>query len=134
MSAGRRRVLVVDDDGLNRRAAEALLARHGLDVVAVAGGRDALALLAREAFDLVLVDDRMPVPDGPAVVAEVRRRETANGRPRLPVIAITASVLPEDAERLTAAGMDEVLAKPLLASDVDAAVRRWLRGSTARRP
>jgi CheY-like chemotaxis protein len=128
--AGLRRVLVVDDDALNRRAAVALLARYRVDVVAVASGREALVVLASEAIDLVLLDDRMPAPDGQAVVAEVRRREAADGGPRMPVVAITASVLPEDTERLLAAGMDEVLSKPLLADELDAVLRRRLGGPT----
>ncbi|MFL5687755.1 MAG: response regulator [Chloroflexota bacterium] len=123
---GGRRVLVVDDDALNRRAAEVLLGRHLLEVVTVSDGRAALERVAAETFDLILLDDRMAPPDGPAVAAEIRRREQVAGSPRIPIIAITASVLPEDAERLLAAGMDEVLSKPLLAAELDAALRRWL--------
>jgi two-component system sensor histidine kinase EvgS len=123
---GGRRILVVDDDALNRRAVEVLLGRHRLEVVTVADGHAALEQIAAGTFDLVLLDDRMAPPDGPAVAAEIRRREHVGGWPRLPIVAITASVLPEDAARLLAAGMDEVLSKPLLAGELDAALRRWL--------
>ncbi len=125
------RVLVVDDDALNRRAAEALLLHSNValvTVIGVADGAAALALVATEPFDLVLLDDRMPAPDGPAVAAALRRQEAAAGTRRIAVIGVTASVLPEDTERLIAAGMDAVVAKPLLAEELEGALRRWLPG------
>jgi CheY-like chemotaxis protein len=120
------RVLVVDDDELNRRVAAGLCAGLGLAVDAAAGGRAALTRLSERPFDLVLLDDRMPGLDGAGVVGELRRRETMAGLPPVPVIAITASVLPEDRDRLLAAGVDACLAKPLLAAELASVVAALL--------
>lgn len=119
-----RRVLVVDDDALNRRVAAELCARLGLVVETAADGPAALAMLAARPFDLVLLDDRLPGMGGPAVAVELRRREAAGALPRLPVVGVTASVLPEDLDRLLGSGMDACLAKPLLPGELRAVVER----------
>ena len=120
------RVLVVDDSEPNRRLAEVLLRRHGFDVASAADGATALDLLEAEPFDLVLLDAMMPGMDGPAVAREVRRREAASGLDPIPIVALTASVLPEDRARMLEAGMDDHLAKPLRAEDLAEVLGRRL--------
>jgi len=89
-------------------------------------GREALALLEREPFDLLLLDIHMPELDGFQVVGAIRERErTAGGH--LPVIALTARSRKEDRERCLRAGMDECLTKPYSAADLWAAMDRVLR-------
>ena len=112
------RVLVVDDSEPNRRLAEVLVRRDGFDVASVADGSTALALLEAEPFDLVLLDAMMPRLDGPAIAREVRRREAASGLDPIPIVALTASILPEDRARMLEAGMDDHLVKPLRAEDL----------------
>jgi CheY-like chemotaxis protein len=123
------RILVVDDNEPGRRAAEAHLVRRGAVAVGVAAGPPALERLAAEPFDLVLLDAFMPGMDGLAVAREIRRREAAAGLARIPVVALTGSVLPEDRERALAAGMDDYLAKPLDPAELADVLRRRLPDS-----
>ena len=124
------RALVVDDSEPNRRLAEVLLRRHGLQVASAADGATALALLDGEPFDLVLLDAMMPGMDGPAVAREVRRREATAGLEPIPIVALTASFLPEDRARMREAGMDDHLAKPLRAEDLAEVLERRLPAGT----
>ena len=129
----RPRILVVDDNETNRRVASVHLARHPVAVTLAASGLEALAMLSDEPVDLVLLDGMMPNLDGPAVAREIRRREAAHGLPPVPVIAVTASILPEDIRRMLEAGMDDHLAKPLRADEVTAILDRWLPTEGTRR-
>jgi len=120
------RILAAEDNEFNRDLLEHLLARLGLSAAMAINGREALALLEREPFDLLLLDIHMPELDGFQVVGAVRERErTAGGH--LPVIALTARSRAEDRERCLRAGMDEYLAKPFNAADLWAAIDRVLR-------
>src|SRR5215831_13027321 len=120
------RILVAEDNDFNRDLLEHMLARLGLSAPMAVNGREALALLEREPFDLLLLDIHMPELDGFGVVGEIRERErTAGGH--LPVIALTARSRKEDRERCLRAGMDEYLAKPFTAADLWAAIDRVLR-------
>ena len=127
------RVLVVDDSPVNRRFAETLVERRGLAVASAENGFAALDLLAAEPFDLVLVDGMMPGLDGPAVAREIRRREGAAGLDRIPIVALTASPLPEDRDRMLGAGMDDHLAKPYSPEDLAHVLGRHLRDGIAPR-
>lgn len=133
-SGERRRVLVVDDDATSRRVAESMLARLDVDVATAHSGHVALDRLATQPCDLVLLDGMMPGLDGPATAREIRRREHAAGAGRIPIIALTASVLPEDQQRMLDAGMDDHIAKPLRSEELAGALERWLpavpRGAT----
>jgi CheY-like chemotaxis protein/HPt (histidine-containing phosphotransfer) domain-containing protein len=106
------RILVVEDNLVNRRFVEAILEDAGHAPVLAAGGRDALALLERETFDVVLMDVQMPEMDGFETTAAIRVRDESNGS-RTPILAMTANAYPEDRERCLAAGMDGYIAKPL---------------------
>src|SRR5205807_3259932 len=115
----------------NRVLLEHLLARLGLSAAMAINGREALALLERELFDLLLLDIHMPELDGFQVVGAIREREqTAGGH--LPVIALTARSRNEDRERCLQAGMDECLTKPFNAADLWAAMDRVLRRDEGR--
>ena len=108
------RVLVADDHPVNRQLAAAFLEKLGHPPPTFAvNGREALNCMMRDDFDLVLMDLQMPELDGVATTAELRRREDAAGAPRLPVIAFTAHVRPDDQVACLAAGMDGFLTKPL---------------------
>jgi CheY-like chemotaxis protein len=127
------RVLVVDDTEANRRVATIHVERLGAVPVSVPSGTEALDRLAAEPFDLVLLDSMMPGLDGPAVAREVRRREAASGLPAIPIVALTASVLPEDRARMLDAGMDDHLGKPLQPDALGAVLARQLPPGTAQR-
>jgi CheY-like chemotaxis protein len=127
------RILAAEDSEFNRDLLEHMLARLGLSALMAVNGREALALLEREPFDLLLLDIHMPELDGFQVVGAIRERErTAGGH--LPVIALTARSRKEDRERCLRAGMDEYLAKPFTAADLWAAIDRVLRSRPPRQP
>lgn len=113
LSVVRGRVLLVEDDVINQRVAQRMLARMDLDVDTADDGAKALEILAHRAYDLVLMDCQMPVLDGYATTIELRRREAELGRAHVKVIGLTANVMPEDRERCAAVGMDGFLAKPV---------------------
>ena len=111
------RALVVDDNRLNSRVLEVLLARLGLQVRSVESGRLALALLAAQTFDLVVLDLRMPDVGGEQVCRAIRDQF---GLQQLPVIAYTAHCMPEERGRILAIGFSGLLIKPVSFADVKA--------------
>ena len=120
------RILVAEDNVFNRDLLEHILTRLGLSAAMAVDGWEALALLEREPFDLLLLDLHMPKLDGFQVVGAIRERErTAGGH--LPVIALTARSRREDRERCLQAGMDECLTKPYSTAELWATVDRVLR-------
>ena len=118
-------MLVVDDNAINRKVAAALLQRLGLSVELAESGQQALDLLARTPVDLVLMDLQMPDLDGAATTRALRLRE-AGGR-RTPVVALTASALPEELASCLAAGMDATLTKPVQLGELRRTLGLWLK-------
>jgi two-component system sensor histidine kinase/response regulator len=117
------RVLVTEDNPVNQMLTVDLLENQGHTVFVAATGTGALAVLEREAVDLVLLDVQMPEMSGFEVAARVREKE--RGGPRhVPIIAVTARAMKGDRERCLAAGMDDYLAKPIRAEDLLAAMSR----------
>jgi two-component system sensor histidine kinase/response regulator len=114
-----RTVLLVEDNPVNQRVAQLFLERAGCDVVMAADGEAALALLAESRVDLVLMDVQMPVMDG----LEATRRIRAGGN-RIPVVGLTANAMREQMDECRAAGMDDVLAKPIDRERLDAMLER----------
>ncbi|QBE67083.1 response regulator [Pseudoduganella lutea] len=123
----RHKVLVAEDNPVNVEVACAMLEAMGLDVCAVGNGEEALAAAKADDFDLVLMDCQMPVMDGMAATAEIRRHEQQQGRVlQLPVIAITANALQGDRETCLAAGMDDYLSKPFTQAALSGTLARWI--------
>lgn len=106
-------VLVVDDHSVNRAVAMRLLERSGYTVEVADGGRHALERLAAKTYDLVLMDLAMPEIDGLEVTRRLRALEAREGRPRTPVIAVTAHAFEADRAAVLAAGMDAFVTKPI---------------------
>jgi two-component system sensor histidine kinase/response regulator len=113
MAAGSQqaRVLVVEDNVVNQRVASGLLTRRGHHVTIAANGAEAVELVERGAFDVVLMDLQMPVMDGFAATTAIRASEAASGK-HLRIVAMTAHAMKSDRERCLAAGMDGYLSKP----------------------
>jgi two-component system, sensor histidine kinase and response regulator len=126
------RILVAEDNEFNRDLLEYMLAGQGLSATMVVDGREALALLERELFDLLLLDIHMPELDGFQVVRAIRERERTKGG-HLPVIALTARSRKEDRDECLGAGMDEYLIKPFKAADLYAAIDRVVRPRARRK-
>jgi len=112
------RVLVAEDNLVNQQLAKRLLEKRGHRVVVAANGREALAAVEKENFDLVLMDVQMPEMDGLEATAAIREKEKDNGA-RLPVVALTAHAMKGDRERCLAAGMDGYLSKPIRSQELD---------------
>jgi len=108
-------VLVAEDNPVNRQVIRGLLRRLQVSFDIVEGGLDAVERATDAAchYDIVLMDCEMPDIDGYAATRRIREFESASGRSRLPVVALTAHALAEFVERCTAAGMDGHLAKPV---------------------
>ncbi len=121
---GRRlRILLAEDNLINRKVVVKMLAKHGHEVVCVEDGRAAVNACRRSRFDLVLMDLQMPEMDGLAATAEIRAWE-APLQTHMPIIALTAHALEGDAQRCLAAGMDGHIPKPLRQKDLLAALAR----------
>ena len=121
-----RRILIVEDHPTNQALMGWRMQQLGLPHVLAENGEQALALLARTRFDLVLTDCRMPVMDGYAMTRRIREQERDRGGARLPVIALTASAMEDDLQRCREAGMDDLLAKPVALGALRQALLQWL--------
>lgn len=119
-------VLLVEDHPVSRRVVAAQLEALGAAVETAADGAEALERLAARRYGLVLCDLELPDLDGAALVRRIRAVEAVHGAPRRPVVALTASALPEEAERCRAAGMDEVVVKPATLDRLEQVLERWL--------
>ena len=120
------RVLLVEDNTINQRVASAMLSQLGVDVVIAGDGRQALQKYVPGAFDLLLMDVHMPDMDGHEATRELRSQEAALAWPRVPIIALTATVLDADRAACEAAGMDDFLPKPFAKAALAAALHKWL--------
>ncbi len=107
------RVLVAEDNALNRRLTAALLERLGHSAEFVTDGRAAVARARSGGFDAVLMDIQMPEMDGLTATRLIREQEAAVGDARVPIIAVTADAMLENRELCLEAGMDECLVKPI---------------------
>ncbi len=121
-------VLLAEDNLVNRRLVEGLLRKAGHQVVTAADGRQALAALGNQSFDLVLMDVQMPEMDGLEATGLIREDEASSGR-HLPVIALTAHAMKGDRERFLEAGMDGYVAKPIDPDDLWTEMDRVLAAS-----
>jgi signal transduction histidine kinase/ActR/RegA family two-component response regulator len=123
------RILVAEDNDVNRRLMLRLLERLGCEVEVAADGAEALEKWETTAFDLVLMDCQMPQVDGYEATAAIRRME--DGRSHIPVVAVTAHAMAGDAERCYHAGMDGYLQKPIDAAELTAIVKKYTNSRVA---
>lgn len=121
----RRSVLLAEDNAVNQTLAVRLLEKRGYRVTVAENGRKALEAMARERFDVVLMDLQMPEMDGFEAVARIRANERASGD-HIPVIAMTAHALKGDEEACLAAGMDGYISKPIRTSELFATLEKFL--------
>ena len=111
-SMGGLRILLAEDNAINRALAAALIEKGGHSLAHAANGREALMAAAREEFDLIFMDVQMPEMDGLEATQLIRKLEMRTGR-HTPIVAMTAHALVGDRQRCIAAGMDDYLSKPL---------------------
>ncbi|WP_426077436.1 response regulator [Janthinobacterium sp. PSPC3-1] len=111
---------------MNRQLVSLQLRRHGHRIDIAENGELALAALARERYDVVLMDCMMPVMDGYQACRALREKEARLALPRTPVVALTAGATDDDRLQCEQAGMDDYLSKPFSAAQLNAVVNRWL--------
>jgi CheY-like chemotaxis protein len=123
---GRGRALVVDDNRINLRVATAMMERLGFEIETAMDGEQALAMMQREHWTVVLMDCHMPRLDGREATSRWRAIEQEMGLSRVPVVALTASVLASEVASCTTAGMDACLSKPLQLRELDSVLSNLL--------
>jgi two-component system, sensor histidine kinase and response regulator len=117
------RVLLVEDNPVNQQVARKFLERFGCSVTLAGNGAEGIDAWRTAEFDLVLMDMQMPVMDGYTAAARVRELE--GGRRRTPIVALTANAMTGELERVTGAGMDGLLTKPLNAAELGRMLARF---------
>jgi len=117
------RILLAEDNAVNRKVVCTVLRKQGHEVVAVDNGEQAVAAHGAERFDVILMDVQMPVMDGFAATAAIRRVEAGLGR-RIPIVALTANAMKGDRERCLEAGMDDYVTKPVRSAELAAVFSR----------
>jgi signal transduction histidine kinase/DNA-binding response OmpR family regulator len=118
-------ILLVEDNAVNQRLAARLLEKRGHRVMVAGNGREALAALEKDDYDLVFMDVQMPEMDGLEATAAIRKMEEGNGKHQI-VIALTAHAMKGDEERCLAAGMDSYLSKPIRPQELDAILEGYV--------
>ncbi|MBZ9567828.1 ATP-binding protein [Modicisalibacter tunisiensis] len=120
------RVLVAEDNPVNRQVASAMLERFGLEVAVVEDGRAAVARAREEAFDLIFMDMQMPGMDGIAATRAIR--EQGGALAEVPIVAMTAGAMAGEKSRALAAGMNGYLTKPVLPESLERLLHHYLDG------
>jgi signal transduction histidine kinase/CheY-like chemotaxis protein len=129
----RLRILLAEDNAVNQTLAVRLLEKRGHSVTAVPNGKEAMAALERQPFDLVLMDVQMPEMDGFEATAVIRAKEKATSA-HIPIIAMTAHAMKGDEERCIAAGMDAYVSKPIQPEDLFEAIESLVASGSPFRP
>ncbi len=120
----RRRILVAEDNEINQLVIQHQLQLLGYAADVADNGREALRRWEGGDYALLLTDLHMPELDGYELTAAIRQGDA--GRPRIPIVALTANALKDELERCRAAGMDDYLSKPVAVADLGAMLERWL--------
>lgn len=123
------RVLVAEDNAVNRSLLSEMLGLLGLTVEVAENGAQAVAECERQPFDIIFMDWHMPVMDGLEATQRIRALDTPQTRARttpMRIVALTASAMPGDRESCVASGMDDYISKPFMFDEIVAALRRWL--------
>jgi len=126
--ASQLRVLAAEDNTVNQLVLKTLLHQIGVDPTVVDNGEDAVAAWENEPWDLILMDIQMPRMDGPTATRRIRHLEAALGRPRTPIIALTANAMSHQVAEYAAVGMDGFVAKPIEIGRLFTAMQEALDG------
>ena len=119
-------ILVAEDVDLNQQYLAFLLGHHGYSIDLVSSGVEAVHAFQSKSYDIILMDIQMPEMDGLEATTRIRTLERDQGRPRTPIIALTAYVLPEERETFLSKGMDGFSPKPIQGDQLHAEIQRLL--------
>jgi CheY-like chemotaxis protein len=119
------RLLVAEDNPMNRRVVELLLAQAGLHITFAENGKEAVDLFSKARFDLVLMDLQMPIMGGLAAMRAIRAWEKEQGRQPTPMLAVSANATDEHVLEAKAAGADDHVAKPIVRETLFEAIARY---------
>lgn len=120
-----RRVLLAEDDPVNQIVSRELMQHMGCSVEIAENGIEVLDRYSGARPEIIFMDCMMPGMDGYEATAKIREREAQQQLPRIPIIALTANALPSDREKCLASGMDDFLAKPFKAAEIEAMLLQW---------
>jgi two-component system sensor histidine kinase/response regulator len=120
------RILVVEDNTTNQFVAKCLLKGFGIQADITANGEEAIKALETLSYDLVFMDCQMPVLDGYDATKRIRDTDSNVLNHNIPIIAMTASVLPGDKEKCLTAGMNDFIPKPVKSDNVLQVLQQWL--------
>ena len=124
------RILVVEDNPVNQKVAQAMLRKMGLRADVVADGQEAVNALQMIHYDLVLMDCQMPEMDGFQATRCIRQEGSKAFNPHIPIIAMTAATMQGDRKKCIQAGMSDFIAKPILKRELTEMLARWLEITT----
>ena len=128
------RILVVDDNQINQEVAVGLIEESGAAITTAVNGQEAVEALSSHDFDLVLMDCQMPVLDGYNATRQIRGGMAGEKARKVPIVAMTASVMAGDRERCMLAGMDDYITKPLEPDELDTKLVYWVNQIKRRNP
>jgi CheY-like chemotaxis protein len=117
---------VAEDNPVNQMVVVQLLRKRGYSVDVAANGLEAVEAVTHRSYAAVLMDCQMPEMDGYEAAAAIREGEGAGVERRLPIIAITANVMPGEREKCMVAGMDDYMSKPINPDELDLVLTRWI--------
>jgi CheY-like chemotaxis protein len=125
-NATRPLVLLVEDNQINQLVAKTILTKLGFDIQIANNGQEAVDILEKQEFAIVLMDYQMPVMDGLEATRVIRLREKETSRNKAVIIAMTANAMKGDREDCLDGGMDDYIAKPIDSTLLDITLKKWL--------
>jgi two-component system, sensor histidine kinase and response regulator len=123
-------ILIAEDNPTNQIVMKNLMGRLGFSIDVAGNGVEAIEMIAKKPYGLLITDCHMPEMDGYELTKRLRADETASGRKRLPIVALTGDALAGAAQYCLDVGMDDYLSKPVAIDLLDQAVQRWLPAAT----
>ncbi len=120
------RLLLVEDNATNRMVATSIIRKIGYNVDIAVNGLEAVEMLKKTSYDLVLMDIQMPVLDGLEATRIIRAKETGTLDDKVPIVAMTANAMKGDRDKCIESGMDDYLTKPISQETVQSALDKWL--------
>ncbi|MCK5522468.1 MAG: response regulator [Thiomargarita sp.] len=125
-------VLLAEDNIINQEVGKTILTQHHCHVHVANNGLEAIEAIEQQAFDIIFMDCNMPELDGYDATEQIRELEKQQGKPRIPIIAFTADVMQSSHERCLSVGMDGILTKPIVLSELEEILKTWLENKESK--